>query len=112
MQKKRKSVQRFEQVNLLCDEVLQCLPSLSCRVVLLLGWRHATPQRLFRKSSNELARAAGISKRQVQRALDELVEIGALRIVHQERGSIPRTYQITGQPRRNRGDTMSPVANS
>lgn len=112
MQKKRKSQQRFEQVNCLCDEVLRCLPSLSCRVVLLLGWRHATPQRMFRKSSNELANSAGISKRQVQRALDELVEVGALKIVQQERGSIPRTYQITGLPRRIRGDTMSPVGNS
>ncbi len=112
MQKKRKSQQRFEQVNLLCDQVLQCLPSVSCRLVLLLGWRHASPQRIFRKSSNELATSAGLSKRQVQRALDQLVGIGALKIVELERGSIPRTYQITGLPRPKRGDTMSPVADS
>lgn len=109
MQKKRKSQQRFEQVNVLCDEVLRCLPSISSRLVLLLGWRHANPQRLFRKSSAELSRAAGISKRQVQRALDELVAIGALKLIKPECGSIPRTYQITGSPRLKRGDTMSPV---
>jgi Fic family protein len=110
--KKRKSQQRFEQINLLCDEVLQNLPTISSRIILLIGWRHANPQGFFRKSSNELATAAGVSKRQAQRAIYELVKIGALKIVKRQQGSIPRTYQITGRPRLNKGDTMSPVDNS
>lgn len=124
--KKTKSRKRFEQVNTLCDEVLRNLPSLSARLVILIAWRHADIRACFRKSASEIGRSAGLSKRQVQRALTSLVEVGAIRVVSQERGSIPRVYQITGQPRtsnedskpltgtkkiRNRGDTMSPRAN-
>ncbi len=104
---KQKSGMRFEQLNLLVDQVLHRLPSLSHRVVLLVGWRHAKPNGEFRASSQQIADAAGISKRQAVRTIDDLVAIGALEVTGQERGSIPRTYKITGRPR---GDTMSPRA--
>jgi hypothetical protein len=102
---KKKAGVRFEQLNLLVDQVLHRLPSLSHRVVLLVGWRHAKPSGEFRASSQQIADAAGISKRQAIRTIDDLVTLGALEVTAQERGSIPRSYRITGRPR---GDTMSP----
>lgn len=109
MQKKRKSVKRFEQVNLLCDKVLQNLPTPTHGLVLLVGWRHANERRIFRKSSSELARALGMSKRQMQRVLDDLECVGAIKLVSERRGTLPPEYQITGKPRASddMGDTTS-----
>lgn len=99
MQKKRKSVQRFEQVNLLCDQVLRNLPTPTHGLVLLIGWRHANEKRIFRKSAPELARFIGVSKRHMQKIIDDLIEVGALKIASEPLGSIPTSYQITGKPR-------------
>ena len=108
MQKKRKSVMRFEQVNVLCDEVLRNLPTATHGLVLLVGWRHADGKRVFRKSASELARIVGVSRRHMQTILDDLIEIGALQIVKNRQGTIPASHLITGQPRRKRGDMVSP----
>lgn len=99
MQKKRKSVQRFEQVNLLCDQVLRNLPTTTHGLVLLVGWRHADQNRVFRKSATELARIVGVTRRHMQTVIDDLIEIGALRIVKERQGTIPTSYSITGKPR-------------
>ena len=99
MQKKRKSVQRFEQVNLLCDQVIRNLPTPTHGLVLLIGWRHADEKRVFRKSSTELAKFVGVTRRHMQKILDDLIAIGALRIVKERQGTIPTSYQITGKPR-------------
>lgn len=100
---KRKSQRRFEQVNLLCDEVLQHLPTPTHALVLLIGWRHANENRVFRKSTTELAKFAGLKRRRMQAVLDQLIEAGALRIVKESQGTIPTSYQITGKPRGPRG---------
>ncbi len=109
MQKKRKSVQRFEQVNLLCDQVLRNLPTTTHGLVLLVGWRHADGSRVFRKSASELAKIVGVSKRHMQTILDDLIEIEALKIVSQCKGTIPTRYQITGKPRRLGVNHTSPL---
>lgn len=109
---KRKSAQRFEQVNVLCDQVIRNLPTPTHALVLLIGWRHANEKRVFRKSAKELASFAGVSKRHMQNILDELIEIGALRVVRERQGTIPTCYLITGKPRSLEVNHTSPLAKS
>lgn len=112
MQKKRKSQQRFEQVNLLCDQVVRNLPTPTHGLVLLVGWRHANANRVFRKSSSELARFIGVTKRHMQKILDDLIEIGAIRVVVDCKGTIPTSYEITGNPRQLGVNCTSPLGQS
>jgi len=97
--KKRRSQRRFEHVNHLVDTVIRCLPSVSQRLILVVCWRHANPKGEFRVSLKQLARATGICQRQVRRAVNGLVDIGALQVVKPCQGTIPTTYRITGEPR-------------
>lgn len=95
---KRKSQQRFEQANHLCDAVIRVLPTPAHGLVLLVGWRHADCRGVFRKSLNELSACTGLSKRQIQRIVESLVAIGALKVFREQRGTIPTSYLITGEP--------------
>ncbi len=103
--KKRKSHMRFEQVNHLVDRVLPTLPGQIEGLVLMVGWRHANSKSQFRKSTCELARTCGITKRHMQRVLDRMEESGVIKTVSQQRGTIPRIYEITGHVWSPRGDT-------
>jgi hypothetical protein len=101
---KRKSAKRFEQVNLLCDQVVRNLDTPLHALVLLIGWRHANERCVFRKSANELAKFAGVSKRHMQNVLDDLIKAGAIKVVKERQGTIPTSYLITGKPRPLRGE--------
>jgi hypothetical protein len=105
VQKKKKSQKRFEQVNHLVDNVLPTAPNGIARLILLVGWRHADEHFRFRKSSKELALTCGVTKRHVQRVLDEMLSEGVIKIVSKPLGSIPTTYRITGEKFKARGDT-------
>ena len=96
---KRKSNKRFEQVNMLCDEVIKNMPTPTHALVLLVGWRHADKRSTFQKSMTQIAESVGLQKRRVQRIVDDLISIGALKIITPQKGSIPTRYQITGHPR-------------
>jgi hypothetical protein len=102
---KGKSRRRFQQVNLLCDKVIMHLPTPTHGLLLLVGWRHADEHRCFRASTPELAKSVNVTKRHCQRLIDQLVEIGALKVVLPASGTRPATYLITGKPRSPRGDT-------
>ena len=99
MNEKRKSHRRFEQVNLLADQVVQNLPTPTHGLLLLICWRHADVRCILRKSLNELATAAGISKRQAKRIVDDLVRVDALEVIRARQGTIPTVYRITGKPK-------------
>ena len=103
---KRTSHNRFEQVNLLCDSVLANLKTPTHAAVLLVGWRHADKNGIFRKSTKELARFLAISHRRMRQVLDDLIACGALKIVRRQQGTIPTYYRITGEPR---GDAQFPA---
>ncbi len=103
--RKGKSRKRFQQINLLCDEVIMHLPTTTHGLLLLVGWRHADERRCFRKSTPELAESLNLTKRHCQRVIDQLIEIGALKVIVPASGTRPATYLITGKPRSPRGDT-------
>jgi hypothetical protein len=104
VQKKNKSRKRFEQVNHLVDVVLPTSTNRVASLVLLVGWRHADVNNKFRKSAKELAVACGVTKRHIQRVLDEMLSEGVIEIVSKPLGSIPTTYRITGNRFNSRGD--------
>lgn len=97
--KKRKSQRRFEHVNHLADNVIQHLPSVSQRLLLLVCWRYANPKGEFQVSMIRLAKTTGICHRQVRRAFSGMIDIGALQVVTPQHGRRAAVYRITGEPR-------------
>lgn len=98
---RKKTRVRFQQVNLLCDEVIRKLPTPTHALWLLVAWRHADVRRQYRKSTTEMAKQVGITKRHGHRIVADLVEIGAIKEIDREKrsGTLPAVYQITGKPR-------------
>lgn len=96
---KEKSSIRFQQVNLLCDEVLCNLPNTSCGLVLLVCWRHADEYGVFCLAVSRIAQSTGKSERQIQRTMTELQKVGAIQLVKPAIGRNAPTYVLTGNPR-------------
>ncbi|TWT49245.1 hypothetical protein Pla22_44370 [Rubripirellula amarantea] len=101
---KKKSTTRFEQMNHLVDEVIQGLSPLQA-AALFVCFRHANIQGEFKLSATRLANTLGIGKRTAQRVFDGLQREGALEVIKPQKGTIPRTFWITGRPIR--GDTAT-----
>lgn len=95
MNPKRKSQKRFEQANDLCDRIAPTLPSPAYVAVLFVAWRHAHG-RNFSVSVPRLAEASSCSIRHVRTVLDNLEAGGVISLTKEEKGTIPRTYQFTG----------------
>jgi hypothetical protein len=97
--RKRKSQRRFEHVNHIVDSVIGNLPSVSQRLLLVVCWRFANPKGEFQVSMLRLAKTTGICHRQVRRAFDAMIDIGALQVVTPQHGRRAAVYRITGEPR-------------
>jgi len=109
---KEKSRKRFQQVNMLCDEVLRNLPSATSGLVLLVCWRHADEDGCFCLSASRIAQSIGKSERQTRRTMNELKKLGAIKLVEKAIGTRPTTYAITGSPRgdiRDRSGSAKPI---
>lgn len=100
---KRKSTQRFEQLNLLVDVVCPSLTSPSHVAVVMVCYRHARENGEFQVSTERIARAVRLSERHVKRVLDDLERASVLKMKLEHRGPIPRRYRFTGKPAN--GDT-------
>lgn len=93
-QAKRKSAKRFEQMNVLVDQVAPKLPTPAHTAVMLCCFRHGNPGGYFRASTERLAKSVGLKKRRIQDILDELEGMGVIRIVKEHQGPIPRVYRF------------------
>jgi hypothetical protein len=96
---KAKAAVRFQQVNLLIDEVLRHMPHQTTALVLIVCWRHADRRGIFRVRASVIGESVRLSKRQVQGHLRTLRAIGAIKQTKPAGGTMPPEYQITGHPR-------------
>ncbi len=96
---KEKASVRFQQVNLLCDQVLRNLPNASSGLVMLVCWRHADEDGVFCLAVSRIAQSTGKSERQIQRTMNELQKVGAIKQVKPAIGTRAPTYVLTGNPR-------------
>jgi len=103
MSAKQKSDKRWKQFNHLIDTIATTLPSASHVAVVSTCFRHANEDGFFGVSTNRIARSTRLSKRHVQRILDELESSVVLRLVKEHQGPLPRRYKFTG--RTANGDT-------
>jgi len=104
---KKKSERRFEQLNMIVDDIAPTLPTPSHVAILLCCFRHGRGAGYFRVSTNRLAKSSCIGKRQVQRVIDDFEKTGIIELVTEHQGPIPRTYRITFK--RFNGDTHDTI---
>lgn len=102
---KDKARMRFQQVNMICDEVLRHIPNASSGLALLVCWRHADADGFFRLALSRIAESIGKSERQTQRIMTELQKVGAIKQVKPAIGTRAPTYVLTGNPRGDIHDT-------
>jgi len=94
---KAKSSKRFEQINMILDEVVNQLPTPTHGLALVVCWRHANVKRQFSLSHNQLAGALRISRRSAIRTMNTLLEVGVIRRVKMGAGLTSSRYEITGK---------------
>jgi hypothetical protein len=102
---KEKSSMRFQQVNVLCDQVVRNLPNASSGLVLLVCWRHADEDGVFCLSVSRIAQSIGKSERQIKRTMIELQKVGAIKLIKPAIGTRAPTFVLTGNPRGDTHDT-------
>ncbi len=107
---KRKSQLRFEQLNLIVDEVAPSLRSPSQVAVLVVCYRHASPSGKFGICTARIAKSSKLSHRQARRVLDELEALGVIKSLSDHVGPIAKQYRITGK--RANGDMGDPIKHS
>ncbi len=90
----RKSARRFEQFNLLVDEVGPQLPTPAHLAVLLVAFRHGKGNGYFRVSTDRIAESVNLKKRRVVYILRELQKLEVIQLVKEHKGRIPRVYRI------------------
>jgi hypothetical protein len=110
MKAKRKSFQRFEQLNHLVDIVAASLKSSSHVAVALVCYRHARENGVFGVSTKRLSDTTRLSTRQVRRVLDDLEKASVIKMVKEHDGPLPRKYKFTGRP--SNGDTHVTISKS
>lgn len=93
-QDKRKANSRFRQLNVIVDEIAPQLPTPGHVAVLLCCFRHGRGMGFFKVSTERLAKSTTLKRRRVQYILDDLERMGAVVLVSEHKGPIPRTYQI------------------
>ena len=107
---KRKSSRRFEQLNLIVDEIAPSLRSPSQVAVLFACYRHALPSGKFAICTARIAKSAKLSHRQARRVLDELEALTVIESLSDHVGPIAKQYRITGK--RANGDMGDPIRHS
>ena len=88
---------RFEQVNMIADEIAPTLPTTTHVCVLLVAWRHAERGGCFQVSTKRLATACKITARWAKEIIDDLERLGVIAMIREHQGPIPRRYRITGR---------------
>jgi hypothetical protein len=96
--RRRRTRQRFCEINTFCDETLARLQRAEVALWLLL-WRDTRPDGRARVGQADLARRAGCTERSVRRALVVLERLGLVKTVYQggwpKRVSIYRVQSVT-----------------
>jgi hypothetical protein len=93
--KKSKSARRFETLNAIVDKMLRQLPARH-GLALLVCFRHADVNRRFRMSANDLAKTLGIHCRSARSLMTDLQSWDVVRMIEPQKGTIPRTFELTG----------------
>lgn len=96
-QSKRKSSERFEQLNLIVDEVAPKLPTPAHVAVLFCCFRHARERGHFQVSTRRIATSSKVSERHAKRIIDDLERLQVIAMEREHQGPIPRRYRITGR---------------
>ncbi len=91
---KRKSEKRFEQFNLLIDEVGPKLPTPAHLAVLLVAFRHGKGNGYFRISTGRIAESVTLKKRRVVDIIDDLERLQVIQFVQPHKGPLPAVYRI------------------
>jgi hypothetical protein len=94
---KATSSKRFEQINMIVDEIVKQLPTPTHGLALIVCWRHANASRQFSLSHSRLAKALGVSRRSAIRTMNTLLEVGVIRRVEMGSGATSSRYEITGK---------------
>jgi CRP-like cAMP-binding protein len=94
---KATSSKRFEQINMIVDEIVKQLPTPTHGLALIVCWRHANASRQFNLSHNQLAEALRISRRSAIRTMNTLLKVGVIRRVKKGAGATSSRYEITGK---------------
>jgi len=92
--KRKKREDRWEQNNLLVDEVCPKLKTSTYGMVLMTCFRHGRGLGYFRVSVRRIAKAAVTSERHVHRILRDFENCGLIEKVKNAQGTIPKTYRI------------------
>jgi DNA-binding MarR family transcriptional regulator len=90
---KRKSSRRFEQLNLIVDEIALTLGSPAHVAVLLCCFRHAGTGGRFAVSTARIAASCRLSKRQAVRIVDQLERAGVIEMISDHQGPIAKRYR-------------------
>ncbi len=91
---KGKSSKRFEQLNLIIDDIAPKLPTAAHVAVLVCCFRHGRGLGFFRVSTQRIAKSTKLQRRRVQYIMDDLERQGVVVLVAEHKGPIPRTYRI------------------
>lgn len=91
---KRKSTRRFEQFNVLVDQVGPLLPTPTHLAVLLVAFRHGKGNGYFRVSTERIAQSVGLKKRRVAKVIDDLQRLQVLQQVQEHQGRWAAVYRI------------------
>jgi hypothetical protein len=94
---KATSSKRFEQINMIVDEIVKQLPTPTHGLALIVCWRHANASRQFSISHSRLAKVLGVSRRSAIRTMNTLLEVGVIRRVEMGSGATSSRYEITGK---------------
>ena len=107
---KRKSANRFAQLNQIADRIAPSLPTTAHVAVLFCCFRHARELGHFQVSTKRIAATARISERHARRIVDDLERLKVIKLEVEHQGPIARRYRITGACAM--GTPMSPIDNT
>ncbi|QDV25954.1 hypothetical protein Q31a_43230 [Aureliella helgolandensis] len=93
---KSKSARRFQHLNALVDKMLQRVPPRH-GLAMMVFFRHADVDRVFRVSTTVLAKSLGVHQRTARKLFADLEAWKAIQLVEPRQGTIPRVFKITGQ---------------
>jgi len=97
MTTKAKSRQRFEQLNLMVDNLVRQLPTATHGLVLIVCWRHADQCQVFELSHSRIAETLGVTRRHVVDIMADLQRLGSIKLVRKGGGVKASRYKITGR---------------
>ncbi len=93
MTRRRYTLERFQVLNAFVDHGLADLSRSEIAVYMIL-FRDTKPTGLARTSRTELARRGGMTERQASRALNKLIDRGAVHVIRKATGRRAALYSL------------------